>query len=385
MNELIHRRSFLAAGVAAGSALALRPGARGAAPAAQVLETRVISEQPAHYHGWPTLIRRQGGELLLACSGGREAHVCPFGRVELMTSRDGGASWSYPRVLLDGPTDVRDAGLLETARGTILATTFTSLAYEPILARAEREGGWEPARLARWRAAHRRLDDAHRKADVGVWMIRSTDGGVTWGPRRDCLVNSPHGPAQLADGRLLYAGKDLWREGGWVGVCQSADDGETWSRLAPIPTRDGDSHAKYHELHAVEAADGRIVCHVRNENQANFGETLQCESADGGRTWTTPASIGVWGLPSHLLRLRDGRLLMSYGHRRRPFGNQARVSADHGRTWSAPVELSGDGKGGDLGYPSTVELGDGTLLTAWYETREGSPRAVLRQAWWTLG
>ena len=76
---------------------------------------------------------------------------------------------------------------------------------------------------------------------------------------------------------------------------------------------------------------------------------------------------------------------MSYGHRRRPFGNQARVSVDHGRTWSGPIELSGDGQGGDLGYPSTAELDDGTLVTAWYEVRAGSPRAVLRQARWTLG
>ena len=202
MNEPFARRSFLKAVPAAGYALMAGPGARAAAPAARVLETRVISEQPAHYHGWPTLVRRRGGELLLACSGGREAHVCPFGRVELMTSRDGGASWSYPRVLLDGPIDVRDAGLMETGRGTILATTFTSLAYEPVLAKAEKDGGWAPERLARWRAAHRRVDDAGRRADLGVWMIRSTDGGVTWSRRADCLVNSPHGPTQLADGRL---------------------------------------------------------------------------------------------------------------------------------------------------------------------------------------
>ena len=45
-----------------------------------------------------------------------------------------------------------------------------------------------------------------------MWMIRSPDGGVTWSARYDCLVNSPHGPIQLSDGRLLYAGKSLWKE-----------------------------------------------------------------------------------------------------------------------------------------------------------------------------
>ena len=97
-----------------------------------------------------------------------------------------------------------------------------------------------------------------------------------------------------------------------------------------------------------------------------------------------PHSIGVWGLPSFLLHLRDGRLLMTYGHRRPPFGNQARLSGDRGRTWSEPVVVSGDGAGGDLGYPSTVELADGSLLTVWYEAMKGSPHAVLRQARWSL-
>ena len=197
-------------------------------------------------------------------------------------------------------------------------------------------------------------------------------------------MDSPHGPIQLADGRLLYAGKDLWREGSRVGVCQSEDDGQTWKWLAAIPIRDGDTQRNYHELHAVEAANGRIVLHIRNHNTKNGRETLQCDSEDGGKTWSTPKSIGVWGLPSHLLRLQDGRLLMSYGHRRKPFGNQARISDNHGRTWSEPITISGDGLGGDLGYPSTVQLKDGSLLTVWYEVVKGSPSAVLRQCHWSL-
>jgi hypothetical protein len=85
-----------------------------------------------------------------------------------------------------------------------------------------------------------------------------------------------------------------------------------------------------------------------------------------------------------LLKLRDGRILMSYGHRRAPFGNQVRLSTDQCRTWSEPIILSGDGAGGDLGYPSTVELEGGTLLTVWYEAMKDSPLAVLRQAKWKL-
>eukprot|EP01031_Cornospumella_fuschlensis_P006265 gene6265-7792_t len=71
---------------------------------------------------------------------------------------------------------------------------------------------------------------------------------------------------------------------------------------------------------------------------------------------------------------------MTYGHRRAPFGNQARLSTDNGKTWGEAMILSGDGKGGDLGYPSTVELADGSFLTVWYESMKEPEKAVLRQA-----
>jgi len=351
---------------------------------AEIVETKVISHQPNLYHGWPTLARRKCGELLLVCSGGREAHVCPFGRVELMRSKDDGQTWSWPRVVMDGPIDDRDAGVLETAKGSILITTFTSLAYEPILAKAEKEGNWPEERLAQWQAAHNRVGPEERKAALSVWMIRSTDGGITFSGRYVPVANSPHGPIQLSDGRLLYAGKELWHGEKRIGVCESTDDGQTWKWLATIPTREGDNPRNYHELHAVETADDRLIAQVRNHNSANAGETLQCESVDGGATWTAPQSIGVWGLPSHLLRLTDDRLLMTYGHRRDPLGNQARISDDHGRTWSESIIISGDGASGDLGYPSSVQLADGSLVTAWYERMKGSSNAVLRQAHWSI-
>jgi len=360
-----------------------------AAPKAAVHKTKVISHRPELYHGWPTIARRANGQLLVVCSGGRKAHVFPFGRVELMRSDDGGETWGWPSVVMDCEIDDRDAGVMETDKGTLLITTFTSLAYESGLKKAEiaessGRGKWPKERLGRWRAAHNRLTAEQRREALGVWMIRSTDEGVTWSGRTDSAVNSPHGPIQLSDGRQLYAGKELWSGKHRIGVCESSDDGRTWQWLARIPTRSGDNHTAYHELHAVETADSRIVVQIRNHNKQHSGETLQTESSDGGKTWSEPHSIGVWGLPSHLMRLKDDRLLMTYGHRRPPFGNQARVSSDHGRTWSEPMTVTGDGPGGDLGYPSTVQLEDGTLVSVWYEVMKGSPYAVLRQAQWAL-
>lgn len=221
-------------------------------------------------------------------------------------------------------------------------------------------------------------------------MLRSTDGGMTWSAPYRVPVNSPHGPV-AAGGRLIYAGREL-HSGKRVGICESKDDGLTWKWLAEIPARPGDDPGQYHELHAVEAGPGHLIAQIRNHNKPNDRETLQSESMDNGKTWSVPRPIGVWGLPPHLLKLKDGRLLMTYGYRRAPMGNLARVSADRGRTWSEPMVISNDGHG-DLGYPSTVELANGELLTLWYESmRSGAspaklpepPFAVLRLARWRL-
>jgi hypothetical protein len=386
------RRSFLKRTLAASLFL----GAAGwtklqaAAPTAEVIEVKVISHQPDLYHGWPTVARRSNGDLWLVYSGGREGHICPFGRVELMISQDAGQTWGWPQVLLDTAIDDRDAGVVETPKKAMLVTTFTSLAYDTEAFRKALEGAagttgtWPRERLNRWRAAHERLTAGQRYALLGHWMMRTPDGGVTWSAVYPSLVNSPHGPFVLANGQLLYAGKKLWTDKQRVGVCRSTDDGVSWQWLAEIPARPGDDYQQYHELHGLEVSPNRLLVHIRNHNPNNRFEILQTESTDGGVTWSVPHPIGVWGLPSHLLRLRDGRVLMTYGYRRAPFGNQARLSEDGGKTWSPPMTLSGDGSNADLGYPSTVELPDGLLLTIWYEVMAGSNKAVLRQARWRL-
>lgn len=366
---------------------------RAADTSATVLETKLISKQPEFYHGWPTLVRRQGGELWLVWSGGRESHVCPFGQVQSMVSRDGGDTWTWPRVLLDSAIDDRDAGVLETAKGTLIVSTFTSLAYQQSLKDGEMlykhtDREWQKkklsaAQLARWSAADARLSEAERKADLGEWCIRSTDGGLSWSPRIATVVNSPHGPVQLKDGRLLYAGKQLLAAEKRVGVSVSSDDGQSWDWLAEIPLRKGDVQ-RYHELHVVEAVNGTLVAQIRNHNEENRGWILQSESSDGGSSWSEPRPI-CYGFPSHLLKLRDGRLVMSYGYRRPPYGNRARVSADNGKSWGEEITLSEDGANGDLGYPSTVENGDGTLLSVWYEASGTTQLGALRQAKWRLG
>ena len=76
---------------------------------------------------------------------------------------------------------------------------------------------------------------------------------------------------------------------------------------------------------------------------------------------------------------RDGRLMAIS---EKPL--RLAYSSDHGKTWSEPITISGDGAGHDLGYPSTIQVDDGSLVTVWYEKFAGSTLAVLRQANWRI-
>lgn len=173
--KFLTRRSMIAMSAAGLAMTHLKNAA--AKQAHLVTDIRTISLQSDRYHGWPTLVRRNNGELLVVCSGGRETHVCPFGRVELIRSFDNGETWTLARTILDGPIDDRDAGILETAKGTLLVTTFTSLAYEPGLHQAETaaEQGtptMSAEQMARWQAVHRRLPTGEHEKHLGCWMLR---------------------------------------------------------------------------------------------------------------------------------------------------------------------------------------------------------------------
>jgi hypothetical protein len=411
----ISRRSFVrsSAILSAGTLVGLKANASGTDlnPAAKILSTRIVSWDPKYHVGWSTLIRRKNGKLLLGFNGGRDGHICPFGRLELMISHDEGKSWAYPRVVFDSVLDDRDFGLMETPAGTLLATTFSHSVYEstikameqgrrvPFMSEGEKRPDLlVPERLEAWKAARDWASPEERKSQTGEWMLRSTDGGLSWSAPYRCILTSSHGPITLKNGRLLFVGKvirsETGQEPGKTGVCESFDDGLTWKWIAEIPAREGDKFTNYHELHACEASNGNLIAHIRNHNEKNVRELLQSESTDGGKSWSVPHPIGVKGFPPHLLKLKDGRLLSTYGCRYAPLGIEARISADNGKTWSEAIKLSTDDITSDLGYPSTVELPDGSLLTVWYEAMQrqntwfditkGDNNTVLRQAHWQL-
>jgi hypothetical protein len=90
-------------------------------------------------------------------------------------------------------------------------------------------------------------------------------------------------------------------------------------------------------------------------------------SENDGRSWGEPVRATQRNeINGHLLRLQDGRLLLTYGVRvAGRHGVCARFSADDGQTWGLHLRLAVS-YSNDCGYPSSVQLSDGRIVTAYY-------------------
>ncbi len=347
----------------------------------------IETETPLTYHGWPTIANVGDDQLMAVCSGGRQGHVCPYGRVYLYSSFNGGRNWSPPQIITNGPLDDRDAGIVTAPDGSILINYFTSIYFIDTY----RDQKTPPE----WKKVEKSITLETLKKEHGFFLKRSTDGGKNWSDKIPVPVNNVHGPTVLKDGSLFWVGSELSftyaqssRIGDRVIAVRSTDNGLTWETISEIRPPAGQNVRNWHELHTVQAKDGTIITQIRNHhgNDIYNGvdvDTWQTLSFDNGHTWTVPRRV-CYGFPTHLLNLIDGRVLMSYGYRRSPYGNRCRISKDNGISWSEELILSEDGFSWDVGYPSTAQLSDGTLVTLWYQFRDSTGLASLRCMGWRL-
>lgn len=348
-----------------------------------IIRSFTICKQAGRYIGWPSVAKTATGELLAVFSGDREEHVCPYGKTFLVRSVNRAETWSMPEVVNDTPLDDRDAGIMVLQSGTIVVRWFTSLAFE------------EPGtRKPSWDADIARIKAADRERWLSHWTRRSTDGGRTWEDPVRLSGYAPHGATQLRGGRLVNVGVTFTTDFHVV-VEASSDEARTWQTLAEVPVpAELLRHAYCDEPHVVETADGRLVTMFRIEPRDYSDRNpfvphrflWQSHSDDGGRTWAVPVQTPLWGYPPHLLRLSDGRLLVTYGYRREPFGQRACISTDQGRTWDTRNEIviRDDAPSGDLGYPASVELDSHTILTVYYQIERRGEKPCLMGTIWNI-
>ncbi|NLZ56270.1 MAG: exo-alpha-sialidase [Clostridiaceae bacterium] len=344
------------------------------------------------YFAWPTLARIDADTLAVACSGDRMNHVTPFGQNQLLFSNDEGRTWSQPIIVNNTWLDDRDAGLLAVPDGRILLSWFSS-DFSVI---EKRRHVWSK----RLSEAEFNLIDAYITVSTpdpgftpGSYVRLGSKDGRYWGEPVFVPVSAPHGPICLRDGSLLYVGRrgaaeakrcreiDPDSQVTWPRICAylSRDCGETWSCLAELPVPSDTDCDNFYEPHAIELADGRLLAVLRYEERPGLENNYprlclftSC-SEDGGRTWSTaqylPQAIGA---PGHLTYHSSGALLCSYNERDyiAPGCRNVEhvlISYDDGRTWPRDLVLTAPAYDWDIGYPSTAELKDGSLLTVYYE------------------
>jgi len=349
------------------------------------------------YFGWPTVARLDDGTLLVASSGLRSSHVCPWGKTVLNVSHDEGRTWSAPRVINDSPLDDRDAGIVSLGGQRLLVSWFVT----------DNRGQADDARLRQlfgdaeaesWRPTLAALTDEIANRHQGAWVMLSADAGATWGAPIRVPVTSPHGPIGLRNGDLLYLGKPFVASHELVDsiitAVRSSDGGYTWQKVGEVPLYPGTITSNYHEAHVLELPTGKLLGVIRLEKAPGANgdvtqaglihfSTLLTESSDGGCTWSLPRSLG-YGSPPHLLRHSSGALILTYGYRQPGYGQRVGISHDDGQNWAWDWIIRDDAPDWDLGYPSTAELADGSLFTVYYQRFAAGEHCSLLWSRWQL-
>ncbi len=333
------------------------------------------------YFGWPSAAILGDGRVVVGCSGLRRHHVDPFGKTVLCvgTPKDG---FGECIVGHDSPLDDRDAGVVALGGNSLLVTWFTldTRIFRDDLMK------YSPAEFEVMDAAMRAFPEDAKKY-VGSWTMRSDDGGATFTSPARCPVSSPHGPVVMRDGRLIYLGK-LFPEGmdrpfGIVS-CAESRDGLHWDVLGEVPLPENVTNGQFHEPHVIELNDGALLCLIRYHYPNGGLGIYKSVSRDGGRTWSTPEDMDIHGSPPHLLRHSSGAIVLTYGWRHTPYGQRALISRDDGATWSDEIILRDDGPDGDLGYPCSVELPGGDILTVYYQKRPGESLCSILWTQWRI-
>ena len=296
---------------------------------------------------WPNLTVLPNGDLTAAIFN-RPSHGLHEGDVEVWASTDGGKLWK-----LRGTATTHDPGTnrMNVAAGQAHNGDLVVLA-----------SGWGGEGL--------------RGKIMPVMVSRSPNGGRTW--QRSLDVELPDGVSYLIpfgdvvrmEGRMLaapfYQEERDWNSTsrpatgkGSAYLLYSRDDGRTWGDGVVLGPDD------YNETSVLRLRADRWLAASRTYGDGHLDLFV---SQDEGRTWKNAGPLTLPSQhPAHLMRLADGRILLTYGIREK--GHQGvgrRLSDDEGKTWKAPTRIVNLVESTDGGYPSTIQLPDGTLVTAYY-------------------
>jgi sialidase-1 len=335
--------------------------------APQARQTQIFYDRFS-YSAFPHVIHLEGDELLLAFrQAPREKavrHTHPRSLITLVRSYDLGASWDLDNAGQMAAGGGQELGLIYLGDGKVGGALA---AHEVVpVHEAERSG-----------ISHQHAHE-YPFRNVGALWCWSDNYGLTWRVDDTVLVGdrlqacAP--PVRLSDGTLLIPSYGAGGRAAFSSAVlhRSADGGATWPETV-IMAKGSAKTRHYHEPAVVELEPGHLLGMLRyaagpaGGRQYQPGIFWRHESTDNGLSWSRPRPTAVQsGACPRLLKLRDGRLLLTYGRRFEPYGIYASLSEDGGKSWGEKAWLVRPTPDGDQGYTSSLELEDGRIFTASY-------------------
>jgi hypothetical protein len=337
----------------------------------------IVFQEDGRFGGWPANhgAWSWGREMLVGFEVGHfrkteQGHAIDYTRPAehvLARSRDGGETWKIERPEgLRPPPGEKVAGVPTQQDGRQLSDCpggidFTNPNF---------------VFTARMTSIHAGQSRFYHSADRGkTWSgpFRLPDFGQKGiAARTDYLINGKHDMMLF-----LTAAKSNGREGRVICV-RTTDGGKSWAMVSFVtPEPEGNDYAIMPS--SVRPDPSTILTAVRYRKFIDL-----FRSTDDAKTWVNfgrPAPE-TGGNPPSLVKLTDGRLVLTYGYRLAPYGIRARVSGDLGKTWGEEIMLRNDGGSWDLGYPRTMQRPDGKLVTVYYfNTASGAERFIGASIW----
>lgn len=197
--------------------------------------------------------------------------------------------------------------------------------------------------------------------------------------RTDYVVNGPH------DCHVMLTASKSNGEEGRVVCGQTTDGGQTWQLLGYV----GPEPVGFSIMPSTVRLGAQTLLTTtrrrEGEDEPEHRWIDVWKSADNGKNWNYVGDgvddLGA-GNPPSLIKLRDGRLCLTYGVRKPPYSIEARFSDDEGKSWGEPLVLKTGGGGRDLGYVRSLERPDGRIVTVYYfEPAESPYRQIIATLW----
>ena len=343
-----------------------------------VQQTDILFDRSS-YTAFPHVERLEGDELLIAFRQAprqkRLRHTHPISIITVMRSYDLGETW-----------ETKDATQLAAGGGQEFAPIYLGQGHVGgLLAMHEVVPVVEAGRSG---TPHLH-EHEYPFSNVGGFWCWSDNYGLTWKLHHAVLfalgLQTCAAPIKLESGKLLAPcyGALAHDEPASNVLYHSDDYGKTWSGQTVI-TQGSKNTRGYYEPCLLELRRDHLLGMHRmgaSQNQRD-GLFWRNESIDGGKTWSEPVETDILsGACPRLLKLSDGRVLLTYGRRYPPYGIYARLSSDGGKTWGETSWLLREAPNGDQGYSSSLEIKPGRIFTTCYAQNAQAVTGITGTFW----